>query len=238
MRLLLVYIQPDHNLWYFGVTEKDDLDASFDKFYADPTKHRPPVVYLGFPCTKDVTWRRRFPGISNCVVISDGLYKWFEQYKDQPVKHRGADYGALKELLTKSLLDVLFEFVPQVKGKVEFVHLATPLTEESYLMSFLGGAYDTLCTPDMFAAVNQKWITTPHTQIPGLYLSGSSAFFPGLTGAMYGGCLAACSVLGHLGTVRLAHNILSHMARHLMREDVKLTWFQAYREAARKFIQE
>lgn len=60
---------PDHNLWYFG---GDDLDEAFDKFYSNPSEERPPIVYLGFPCTKDPTWKERFPGVSNCIVISDG----------------------------------------------------------------------------------------------------------------------------------------------------------------------
>ena len=60
---------PNHNLWYF---HGDDLDEAFDKFYSSPTEFRPPIVYIGFPCTKDPTWKKRFPGMSNCIVISDG----------------------------------------------------------------------------------------------------------------------------------------------------------------------
>ena len=60
---------PDHNIWYFN---GDDLDAAFDDYYANPVGVRPPVVYIGFPCTKDSTWKKRFPGVSNCIVISDG----------------------------------------------------------------------------------------------------------------------------------------------------------------------
>jgi all-trans-retinol 13,14-reductase len=60
---------PDHNLWYFN---GDELDTAFDEFYANPAEVRPPVVYIGFPCTKDPTWKKRFPGVSNCIVISDG----------------------------------------------------------------------------------------------------------------------------------------------------------------------
>jgi all-trans-retinol 13,14-reductase len=60
---------PDHNLWYFN---GDDLDEAFDEFYCRPDRVRPPVVYIGFPCTKDPTWKKRFPGVSNCIVISDG----------------------------------------------------------------------------------------------------------------------------------------------------------------------
>lgn len=166
------------------------------------------------------------------------LYEWFEKWAGRPVRERGEDYDALKEKLCEQLLDILYEFVPRVKGKIEFSHLATPLTEETFLQSFKGGGYDTLCTPDMFAPVNQKWITTPHTLIPGLYLAGSSAFFPGLTGAMYGGALCACTVLGYLGTLRLGYDLVTHLASRLREENPKLTWFEAYREAIDKFVNE
>jgi all-trans-retinol 13,14-reductase len=171
-------------------------------------------------------------------VISDGVYEWFEKWADKPVRERGTEYEALKSKLAYHLLDVLYEVVPEVRGKVEFSHLATPLTEESWLGSYRGGAYDTLCTPDMFAPVNQKWITTPRTLVPGLCIAGSSAFFPGLTGSMYGGCLAACAVLGTFGSARLGYHILTHLAKRLREDNPKLSWFKAYKIAFDKFVKE
>ena len=157
------------------------------------------------------TWKKRFPDISNCILISDGLYEWFERWAQKPVRERGEDYDASKESITTKLLEILYEFVPQVKGKVEYVHLATPLSEETWLGAYRGGTYTTLCTPDMFSEKNLKW-TNQKTEIPGLYVAGASAFFPGLTGAMYGGCLAACTVLGYVKTAQLGFYILRPMA--------------------------
>jgi len=164
------------------------------------------------------------------------LYEWFQDWADEKVHHRGTEYEALKEKLTHHLLEIFYENFPHVKGKIEFSFTATPLTEETFLQCFRGGGYDTLCTPDMFAPVNQKWVTTPRTSIPGLYVAGSSAFFPGLTGAMYGGCLCACNVLGLLGTVRLGHSVIHNLATRLQEEDPKLGWFQAYFKAIDKFV--
>lgn len=84
---------PDHNLWYFNGY---DLDDAFDKYFKNPTEVRPPTVYIGFPCTKDANWKKRFPGISNCILISDGLYEWFEKWADKPVRNRGEDYLEFK----------------------------------------------------------------------------------------------------------------------------------------------
>jgi len=61
-----------HNLWYFNGY---DIDKAFDEYFQKPCQVRPPTVYIGFPCTKDKTWKKRFPGTSNCILISDGLYE-------------------------------------------------------------------------------------------------------------------------------------------------------------------
>jgi phytoene dehydrogenase-like protein len=165
---------PQHNLWYFN---SYDMDVAFDKYWANPTGERPPTVYIGFPCTKDPTWKRRLPGVSNCILISDGLWEWFAKWSDNTeVHHRGAEYEAFKEKLTKHLLDILYEAVPQIKGKVSYHTLGTPLSEVTYLSSWHAGSYGTMCLPSMFAPTNHQWTTTPHTKIPGLYLAGSDAF--------------------------------------------------------------
>lgn len=169
-------------------------------------------------------------------MISDGLWEWFEKWQDKPVHNRGEEYEAFKAKLEGHLLDILYESVPQVKGKVELHFLGTPLSEVTYLGSFHGGSYGTMCTPSMFAEVNRKWTTTPHTKIPGLYLAGSDAFLPAVCGAMYGGCFGACAVLGHVGTLRMVLAFLKDFAASIKEENPKLSWPGAYYKAVQKFI--
>jgi len=40
---------PVTNTWYFNGYNTDEC---FDTYFENPTEHRPPTVYLGFPCTK------------------------------------------------------------------------------------------------------------------------------------------------------------------------------------------
>jgi phytoene dehydrogenase-like protein len=224
---------PKHNLWYF---HRHDLDTAFDDYFARPIEVRPPTVYIGFPCMKDTTWKRRFPGISNCLLISDGLYEWFEEWKDEPCKKRSDAYKAYKDKLSQHLLDILYETVPQVRGKITYHHLGTPLTEINYLGSYHAGSYGTQCTPDMFAPMNRTWTTTPHTRIPGLYMAGSDAFLPSVVGAMYGGGLGACAVLGYAGSMRLAMDVLSHMAAYMRSVDPQLGYIQSWKKAVRAMM--
>mmetsp|Transcript_27927 Transcript_27927/g.62321 ORF Transcript_27927/g.62321 Transcript_27927/m.62321 type:complete len:680 (+) Transcript_27927:108-2147(+) len=224
---------PTHNLWWFN---SYDLDEAFDKYFASPTSVRPPTVYLGFPCTKDTTWPQRFPGVSNCVLISDGLWEWFEDWEDRPLHNRGKEYEDFKKRLSDILLEVLYEMVPQTRGKVEVQMLATPLSDVAYLASFQGGSYGTKCEPEMFAKINRKWTTTPRTAIPGLYLAGSDAFLPSVVGAMHGGCFGAIAVLGHMRTLRLVWAFLGHFAASVKKESPALSWPRAYFLAAKKCV--
>ena len=226
---------PTHNLWYFNGY---DLDDAFDKYFADPTHVRPPTVYVGFPCTKDTTWKKRLPGVSNAILISDGLYEWFEKWADSPVKHRGEEYMEFKAKLTNHLLDILYETVPEVKGRVVYHHLGTPLSEVTYLSSYHGGSYGTKCQPEMFSQVNHRWTTTPHTAIPGLYLAGSDAFLPAVCGAMYGGCFGAAAILGHVGTLRLTLAFLRSLAASVREENPKFSWPRSYLVAMDTFLNE
>ena len=226
---------PYHNLWYFNGY---DLDQAFDAYFKDPASVRPPTVYIGFPCTKDPTWKKRFPHVSNCILISDGLWEWFAKWADKPVHNRGEEYEAFKAALGKHLLDILYECVPQVKGKVEFHMVGTPLSEVTYLSSFHGGSYGTMCTTEMFASKNRSWTTTPHTSIPGLYMAGSDAFLPAVCGAMYGGCFGATAVLGYLGTIRMILAFLGDFAKSIKETHPKISWMKAYAVAFRKFVQD
>ena len=228
---------PTHNLWYFNGY---DLDEAFDKYFAHPRQVRPPTVYIGFPCTKDTTWKKRFPKICNCILISDGLWEWFEkwQYLDHDHRETSPDYLEFKQALTNHLLSILYETVPQVKGKVEFHHLGTPLSEVTYLSSWHGGSYGTMCIPSMFDEVNRQWTTTPYTPIPHLYLAGSDAFLPAVMGAMYGGCFGAAAVLGPIRTLKLLVHFLHAFAGYLRADNPKLSYWQSLALAYEKFTTE
>ncbi|GAX27935.1 all-trans-retinol 13,14-reductase [Fistulifera solaris] len=225
---------PEHNVWYFN---DDDMDGAFDRYFANPTEHRPPTVYIGFPCTKDPTWPQRFPGVSNCILISDGLWEWFTPWENKPVHLRGSEYEAFKEKLARHLLDILLESVPQLSmDQIEYWTLGTPLSEVTYLSSYHGGSYGTKCTPEMFATINRGWTTNPRTSIPGLFVAGSDAFLPAVCGAMYGGCLGASAVLGWTGSLRLFLGFWNYYATIILEESPKLSKWQAYRLAFRRFV--
>ena len=176
--------------------------------------------------------------MSNCILISDGLYDWFAKWYGTQVHERGEDYETFKDQLAKHLLDILYETVPQARGKVEYWTLGTPLTEVSYLSSFHAASYGTKCDTNIFNRLNDRWTTTPNTRIPGLYMAGSDAFLPAVCGAMYGGILGASAILGYRGSLRMVFAFLSEFATALQKENPKMSRPEAYLKATNKFITE
>ena len=73
------------------------------------------------------------------LYITCLLHIRFEKWADKPVRNRGEDYLEFKDQLTRHLMDILCEFVPQVKGRIEYYQLGTPLSEETFLASWRGG---------------------------------------------------------------------------------------------------
>lgn len=184
---------PVTNTWYFNGY---DTDACFDKYFENPTEHRPPTVYLGFPCTKDPSWKSRFPGISNCILISDAKYEWFEKWEDFRTHKRGDEYDQYKQKFADKLLEVLYDKVPQVKGKVLWYECGTPISDSNFLQSYKGGSYGTRCNLEFTNPENARWLMRGDTEIKGLYISGQDAWTPAVAGAMYGGLLSSIKVLG------------------------------------------
>ena len=56
---------------------------AMDAFEA--SQSTPPVLFISFPCAKDITWDERFPGKSNALVIIPASYEWFAQWEDERV---------------------------------------------------------------------------------------------------------------------------------------------------------
>ena len=55
-------------------------------------------------------------------------YEWFEKWRDETWGQRGEDYEALKERFGERLMAILYEKVPQAKGKVDYYEVSTPLS--------------------------------------------------------------------------------------------------------------
>jgi all-trans-retinol 13,14-reductase len=90
------------------------------------------------------------------------------------------------------LLEYIYKYVPNVKGKVEFYELSTPLSTEYFNKYQHGELYGLEQDPNRFS---EKWMR-PKSPIEGLYITGQDILFAGVASAMTSGAMTATEILG------------------------------------------
>lgn len=179
---------PKTNFWiYPNTAHTENLQA----FREDPEAEFP-AVYISFPSAKDPSWESRYPGTATIEIVAPAFFEHFAAWKDQPWGKRGEDYDALKQRLTDRLLQYLYDKLPQLRGKIDYCELSTPLSTDFFCSYRRGEMYGLNHDPQRF---EQDWLR-PKTRIPGLYLTGQDVLTCGVGGAMFAGFASALSALG------------------------------------------
>ena len=178
---------PRHNYWLFPP------DYDHDRSMANYTKADAPlpVVFASFPSAKDPSWESRHPGRAVVEVITLVPYAWFEPWAQQRQGQRGAEYAALKAGIAARLLDQLCRVQPQLRDKIDYQELSTPLSTRQFVGHEHGAIYGLAHTPERF---RQGWLR-PHTPVKGLYLTGQDVSIASISGALMGGVMTASAVL-------------------------------------------
>jgi all-trans-retinol 13,14-reductase len=179
---------PKTNFWIYP---NNDYDDTLAKFEADPTGPFP-AVYLSFPSAKDPDFERRHPGRATIEIVAPAPYEVFAPWADRTWGKRGEDYEALKQAYGERLLEHLYARVPQVRGRVDYWEVSTPLSMQWFCGWERGELYGLDHDP---ARLQQSWLR-PRTRVPGLWLTGQDIMSCGVTGAMMGGVAAATAVAG------------------------------------------
>jgi len=179
---------PKTNFWIYP---NNDYDGTLAQFEADPTG-RFPVVYLSFPSAKDPDFERRHPGKATIEIVAPAPYEIFAPWAGKTWGKRGDDYESLKDAYGQRLLEQLYAKVPQVRGRVDYWEVSTPLSMQWFCGWERGELYGLDHDP---SRMQQRWLR-PRTRVPGLWLTGQDVMSCGVTGAMMGGVAAATSVAG------------------------------------------
>ncbi len=180
-------LQPT-NLWIYP---HHDHDRTVQASRRDPDAPLP-VVYVSFPSAKDPTWRDRRGATATLEVISFVDYERFSRWENERWRKRGSEYEEVKAGYSERLLDALYAHVPQVKGKITYHELSTPLSTRHFTNHPDGEIYGLNFTPERFA---QRGLG-PRTRIRGLYLTGQDTVAHGIVGALFSGVVTASVVLG------------------------------------------
>jgi all-trans-retinol 13,14-reductase len=179
---------PKTNYWIY---QDNDYDGALERFLKDP--HGPfPAVYLSFPSAKDPDFQRRHPGRSTIEIVAPAPYEIFAPWAGRTWGKRGDDYEALKQSYGERLLEHLYAKVPQVRGRVDYWEVSTPLSMQHFCGYGRGELYGLDHDPER---MRQGWLR-PRTRVPGLWLTGQDVMSCGVTGAMMGGMASAASIAG------------------------------------------
>jgi len=190
---------PRTNFWIYP---HNDFDAAVDRFMQD--RNAPfPVVYISFPSAKDPDYLNRRPGTATIEIVAPAPYEWFEQWKDTGWGKRGDDYEAFKAQLGERLMQYLYDKLPQLKGRVDYYEVSTPLSTDYFCAYQRGELYGLDHDPRRMRA---DWLG-PRTRISGLWLTGQDVLTCGVTGAMMAGMLTATALVGPRKMGRLAKRI-------------------------------
>lgn len=178
------------NLWIYP-EDSYDHDENMENYLQNPETAPFPLVYISFPSAKDPDWQNRYPGTATVDIITFAPYEWFEKWEDTRWKKRGMEYDTWKEEMTQRLLKVLFQYVPQLEGQVDYHELSTPLSTKHFVNYQFGELYGIEHSPQRFALRFLK----PQTPITNLYLTGQDIASCGIGGAITGGVLTSAVLL-------------------------------------------
>ncbi|XP_069760709.1 all-trans-retinol 13,14-reductase-like [Narcine bancroftii] len=182
------------NYWFFKENNIDDLFLKYLSAENKDFTEECPFAFVSFPSAKDPSWNDRFAGKSSMIIVTFACYEWFEKWKDERVKKRGEDYEHLKMGIAKKLIDRTTEYFPQLKGRIEYIRVGSPLTNQFYIAAPRGEMYGvnhdvSRFTPETIASFRAK------TPIKNLFLTGQDIFSCGFLGAIHGALICASGVL-------------------------------------------
>lgn len=186
------------NLWIYP--DNYDHDENLRRYEEDENAPLP-VAYVSFPGAKDPDFTNRFPGRTTIEVIGFAPYERFAKWEDERWKHRGEEYEAYKEKLGNRLLEQLLKFEPQLRGKIDYQELSTPLSTKHFVGYKHGEIYGIDHSPERF---NTRFLQ-PSTPIKGLLLTGQDTVTAGVGGALFSGALTA--------SVLLRKNVMNEMMK-------------------------
>lgn len=182
---------PKKNLWIYPGA---DHDANVDAFERDMDAPIP-LIYISFPSAKDPSWNDRYPDKSTVEIVTVCNHEWFEKWKGTTWNKRGDEYEALKQKFQDRMLDTLFKHMPQLKDKLDYVELSTPLSTQWFQWNDRGEILGLDHTVERF---EQSWIH-PKTKIKNFYLTGSDVVTAGVGGALMGGVMTTSAMMGLKG---------------------------------------
>ena len=177
----------DTNLWIYP---SYDHDLNTSNYLRDESSEFP-LVYISFASAKDPTWEDNHGNTATLEAIVPTNFNNYTKWQDKPWKNRGSDYIQFKQEFSNRIFEKIYKHVPQLKDKISFSELSTPLSTKSMSFYDNGELYGIDHTPQRF---RQKWIKVK-TPLRYFYMTGQDITTVGIPSALASGALTASVVL-------------------------------------------
>jgi len=168
--------------------------------WTDPfVQARAPALFVSFPSLRDPRHdpgaRRRHTAEVVALVDWSAFTQWDASQaeggmkKNAPAAVRSESYQAFKSLLESNLRAQFAQHFPALAPMIVASECSTPVSLATYTGAEHGAMYGLAATPQRFLSPALR----PRTPIGGLFLAGQDACTPGVTGAFFGGLMAAAN---------------------------------------------
>ncbi|XP_070565727.1 all-trans-retinol 13,14-reductase-like [Ptychodera flava] len=187
-------LQARHTWSHNGNDGPKQIHEYLEQSAEDAAVNNIPLLFISFPSAKDPSWEQRYPGKSVCIVITLANWEWFKDWENERVMKRGEEYDWLKNAIGERMWEQTCLLYPQLKDKVEYFEVGSPLSNKYYIGSPKGEIYGLDHNKERFTAKISSALR-PQTNIPNLYMTGQDILTCGFAGGLYGGLICACSIL-------------------------------------------
>lgn len=181
------------NQWLY---DSWDVNALWSDPFVQP---RAPALFVSFPSLRDPQHdpgpRKRHTAELVALVDWSAFAQWDASEaeggmkKNAPAAVRSESYQAFKALLETNLRAQFAQHFPELAKMVVACECSTPVSLATYTGAEHGAMYGLAATPERFLSAALR----PRTPIGGLFLAGQDACAPGVTGAFFGGLMAAAN---------------------------------------------
>ena len=181
------------NQWIY---DSWDVNALWTDPFAQP---RAPGLFVSFPSLRDPAHdpgpHKRHTAEVVALVDWSAFSQWDQSEaeggmkKGAPAAARSESYQAFKALLEANLRRQFAQQFPELDRMVVVSECSTPISLATYTGAAHGAMYGLETSPRRFLSPALR----PRTPIGGLFLAGQDACTPGVTGAFFGGLMAAAN---------------------------------------------
>lgn len=172
------------NQWYM-----ESWDMEWKEWDLSKADSIAPVLYVSYPSLKDPAHDANDLRQTGEVVT---FVPWdaFEKWKATRRGFRNQEYMTFKKEIEDRLIAQLRKHIPELMDLVKYHELSTPLSAVHFTQAPQGAIYGLEATPERFLSPHIR----TRTPIKNLYMAGGDVATLGVTGALFGGYLAASSI--------------------------------------------